>query len=63
VSTALLDAAAVTAVAAVVDFKVVPERLTPGFEKRLTPFSVTIAYGALAVGMALGGLWASSMQR
>lgn len=51
----LTDAAVTTAVAAVVDFKLVPDRLTPGFEKRLSRKSLTLAYGALALGLVIGG--------
>jgi hypothetical protein len=50
---ALGDAAAVTAVAAVVDLKLVPERLTPGFERRLRPRSVALVYAGFALGLAL----------
>jgi hypothetical protein len=52
---AVLDAAAVTAVAAVVDLAVVPERVTPGFEHRLSPASLTLVYASFAAGLALGG--------
>ena len=53
---AVTDAALVTAVAAVVDLKLVPERLTPGFEHRLSRPSLTGVYVAVGVGLALGGL-------
>lgn len=56
---ALVDAAAVTALSAVVDFKAVPKRLTPGFERRLSVPSLTGVYAALGIGLALGGWWAS----
>lgn len=52
------DAAAVTALAATVDLKVVPKRLSPGFEERLSTRSLVMVYSAFAAGMALGG-WAS----
>ena len=52
----LTDAAVTTAVAAVVDLKLVPNRLTPGFEKRLTNRALTITYGSLAAGLVIGGL-------
>jgi hypothetical protein len=32
----------------------VPERLTPGFEKRLSNKSLLAIYGTLAVGLGLG---------
>lgn len=50
-----LGAAGTTAVAALVDLKLVPQRLTPGFERRLSTRSVFMTYGAFAVGLALGG--------
>lgn len=51
-----LAAAGTTAIAAAVDLKLVPQRLTPGFERRLSSRSVFLTYGAFAVGLALGGL-------
>jgi hypothetical protein len=55
---AALDAATVTAVAAVVDLAVVPKRLTPGFERRLSKPSLGAVYAGFALGLALGGLLA-----
>lgn len=55
---AITDAAALTTVAAVVDFKLVPERLAPGFEQRLERDSLVWVYAAFAVGLALGGIGA-----
>jgi hypothetical protein len=40
----------------VTDYKVVPERLTPGFELRLSNKSLGVVYGALAAGLVVGGL-------
>jgi hypothetical protein len=57
---AATDAAALTLLAAVVDFKVVPKRLTPGFERRLTTTSLASVYAALGMGLALGGWWVAS---
>jgi hypothetical protein len=34
----------------------VPKRFTPGFEKRLSGPSLTLIYGALALGLAAGVL-------
>lgn len=48
------DAALATAAIAVVDLKLVPDRLTPGFERRLSPTSLLLVYGALAIGLAIG---------
>lgn len=45
-----------TAVAALVDLVVVPKRLTPGFERRLSGRSLWMVYGGLAAGMAVGAL-------
>jgi hypothetical protein len=50
---ALADAAAVTAVAAVVDFKLVPDRLSPGFQHRLSRPAVVLAYASFAAGLWL----------
>lgn len=52
---AALDAAAVTAMAATVDLKLVPERLTPGFEHRLSPRSLVLVYATFALGLAWAG--------
>ena len=59
VTSTATDAAVLTLVAAVVDLKLVPRRLTPGFERRLTPASLVAVYGAVGVGLALGGWLAS----
>jgi hypothetical protein len=48
------DAVAVTGIAAVVDLKVVPKRLTPGFERRLSRPSLAGVYVGFAIGLALG---------
>jgi hypothetical protein len=49
------NAALTSALAALVDLKLVPDRLTPGFERRLSTRSLMWVYGALAVGLAIGG--------
>lgn len=49
-----LDAAATTAVAAVVDLVLVPQRLTPGFQWRLTKPSVATVYALFAIGLVAG---------
>jgi hypothetical protein len=49
------SAAVVTGVAAVVDLKLVPERLTPGFEHHLSGRSLVLVYASVAAGLALGG--------
>ncbi len=53
---AVSDAALVSTLAAVVDLKLVPKRLTPGFEERLQPASLAMVYAGFAAGLALGGL-------
>lgn len=53
---AAVDAAAVTALAATVDLRLVPERLTPGFERRLSSGSLTLVYVAFAAGLALADI-------
>lgn len=51
---ALARGAATAAVAYVVDYHVVPKRLTPGFEERLSGRSLFAIYAALAVSLAIG---------
>jgi hypothetical protein len=53
VANAVVDAAAVTATAALVDLKVVPKRLSPGFEERLSPASVAWVYVLFGAGLAV----------
>lgn len=50
------DAALVTGLAAAVDYGITPQRLRPGFEKRLPRASVTAAFVALGLGLAVGAL-------
>jgi hypothetical protein len=50
---ALRDGVLVSALAYVVDYHVVPKRLTPGFELRLPGKALAGIYAALAVGLAL----------
>lgn len=45
-----------TAAAALVDLKLVPSRLTPGFEHRLSRKSLVLTYGAFAAGLAITGI-------
>lgn len=53
---ALRDAAAITGVAAVTDLAMVPERLTPGFEHRLSRRSLCGVYASFAVGLAMAAV-------
>jgi hypothetical protein len=50
----LARGAATAAAAYVVDYYVVPRRLTPGFEKRLSGRSIFAVYAALALGLVVG---------
>ena len=50
-------AATVTAVAYVVDYRVVPKRLTPGFEQHLPRRARFAAYAAFAAGLAVTALY------
>jgi hypothetical protein len=49
-------AAGVTAIAAYTDLRLVPQRLSPGFEHRLRPASVGLVYLAFCGGLALGAV-------
>jgi hypothetical protein len=54
----LRDACALSAIAAAVDYGLTPKRLTPGWELILSKSSMSMAYGAMAVGLAAGALLA-----
>ncbi|MFT3883299.1 MAG: hypothetical protein QM703_27050 [Gemmatales bacterium] len=51
---ALADGALVSALAFVTDYFIVPKRLTPGFEKRLSNRSLFAIYTALAISLGCG---------
>jgi hypothetical protein len=53
---ALRDGTLVSALAYVVDYHVVPKRLTPGFELRLPRAALCAVYAALALGLSLRDL-------
>lgn len=53
---ALAGALATSATAAAFDYTLVPRRLTPGFEHRLSMAPLAATFGALGIGMALGAL-------
>ena len=55
-SAAVAGGLAVAGLAYVTDYYVVPKRLTPGFEKRLSPASMLIVYSALAASLPLASL-------
>lgn len=50
------DATLVSVVAAVVDYGLVPKRLTPGWEEPLPIRSLAGGFAGLALGLAIGGL-------
>jgi hypothetical protein len=52
VADTLAIAGGVSAVASLVDFRLVPQRFTPGFERRLSRRSLAFTYGAFALAMA-----------
>ncbi|CAA9409964.1 MAG: hypothetical protein AVDCRST_MAG51-1363 [uncultured Ramlibacter sp.] len=54
--TVLAAAAATASVAALVDFKFTPRRLSPGFEHRLSRPALVATYACFAAGLALGSL-------
>lgn len=53
-SATICEATLATAAIAAVDLKLVPDRLTPGFERRLSRASLFLVYAALGVGLAAG---------
>jgi hypothetical protein len=55
---AVVDAIGVSALAAFVDYVVVPKRLTPGWEKVVSPRSIAVTYGVMALA-----LWATSARK
>ncbi len=57
------DAATVATVAAIVDYGLMPRRLTPGWEGPLPIRSVAGGFAGLALGLAVGGLITQRMQR
>ena len=59
----LRDAAAMSAIAAAVDYGAVPRRFTPGWELVVSRRSLAVAYGALAIGLAAGSIVSASLRR
>lgn len=53
---ALVGGLATSAAAALIDYTLVPKRLTPGFEHRLSTASMVGVFAAIAGGIALGAL-------
>lgn len=52
----LAASAATSAIACFTDYKLTPQRLHPGYEKRLSKKSLAGVYAAFAVGLALGAI-------
>jgi hypothetical protein len=52
----LRDATVMSAIAAIVDYGIVPKRLTPGWELSLSKKSMAGAFASLAIGLAAGAL-------
>jgi hypothetical protein len=52
----LTAATAASAVACFVDYQMTPQRLRPGYEKRLSRPALAVVYGAFGVGLALGAM-------
>lgn len=59
---ALAAGAATSAIAAAVDFKLTPERLTPGFQHRVSKPALVAAYAVFALGLAAGTVAARRMR-
>ena len=57
----LRDASVMSAIAAAVDYGVVPRRVTPGWELVLSKQSMVMTYGAVALGLAAGALIARDL--
>jgi hypothetical protein len=56
---ALGGAAATAAVACFVDYRMTPQRLTPGFEHRLSRKAMLAVYACFALGLAAGSIAAA----
>jgi hypothetical protein len=56
VSTAVVGGISTAGLAYFTDYYVVPKRLTPGFEKRLSPASMFLVYSTLALALPLSSL-------
>ena len=57
------DAALMGVIAGVVDYGLIPRRLTPGWELSLSRTSVALAMAAMALGLGLGGMAARATER
>ena len=59
----LRDASVIAAIAAAVDYGIVPKRLTPGWETVLSKRSIAGVFVAMAVGLAAGGMINQELRR
>jgi hypothetical protein len=57
------NAAAVSALAAVVDYGITPKRLTPGWENVLSKPSMVGAFASLAIGLVVGATVSRALMR
>jgi hypothetical protein len=57
---ALVGGATAAAVACFVDYRLTPQRLTPGFEHRLSSRAMVGVYACFALGLALGSMAVAS---
>jgi hypothetical protein len=62
VGKALTGGVVVTALAYFTDYHLIPARLTPGFEKRLSRRSLALVFTAMALSLPLRGLYQASKQ-
>jgi hypothetical protein len=46
-----------------VDYQLTPQRLTPGFEHRLSSRAMLAVYACFAVGLAIGSVAAPQLRR
>jgi hypothetical protein len=55
-ATTIATATAASAVACFTDYQLTPERLHPGYEKRLSRPALAVVYGAFGLGLAAGAM-------
>lgn len=63
VAASLAGGLGVAAAACLVDYKLTPQRLQPGFEKRLSTRSLVLVYGVFGLALAVRGLLAYDERR
>ncbi len=59
---AAVGSLATAGIAYLLDYKMLPERLTPGWEKRISGLSLAMGLGALALGIGIGAVWERRMR-